>query len=45
MDGVLVLLQGLVVLGAIVLGVRMGGIGIGLWGVAGTSQNHIGTKF
>ncbi len=36
MDGVLVLLQGLVVLGAIVLGVRMGGIGIGLWGVAGT---------
>lgn len=30
-----VLLQILVVVGAIVLGVRMGGIGLGLWGVAG----------
>jgi len=32
---VVVLLEILVVLGAIVLGVRMGGIGLGLWGVAG----------
>jgi len=31
----LVVLEILVVLGAIVLGVRMGGIGLGLWGVAG----------
>lgn len=30
-----VVLQILVVVGAIVLGVRMGGIGLGLWGVAG----------
>ncbi len=37
MDGLLVVLQGLVVLGAIILGVRMGGIGLGLWGVAGTA--------
>ena len=37
MDGILVLVQGLVVLGAIILGVRMGGIGLGLWGVAGTA--------
>jgi len=37
MDGVLVLLQGLVVLGAILLGVRMGGLGLGLWGIAGTA--------
>ena len=32
---VTVLLEILVVIGAIVLGVRMGGIGLGLWGVAG----------
>ena len=32
---IVVLLEILVVLGAIVLGVRMGGIGLGLWGVAG----------
>lgn len=32
---VVVLLEILVVLGAIVMGVRMGGIGLGLWGVAG----------
>ncbi len=32
---VTVLLEILVVLGAIVMGVRMGGIGLGLWGVAG----------
>lgn len=32
---VAVLLQILVVIGAIVMGVRMGGIGLGLWGVAG----------
>jgi anaerobic C4-dicarboxylate transporter DcuA/anaerobic C4-dicarboxylate transporter DcuB len=30
-----ILLQVLVVIGAIVLGVRMGGLGLGLWGVAG----------
>jgi len=32
---VLVVLEILVVVGAIVMGVRMGGIGLGLWGVAG----------
>lgn len=32
---VAVLLQVLVVIGAIVMGVRMGGIGLGLWGVTG----------
>ena len=32
---VVVLLEILVVIGAIVMGVRMGGIGLGLWGVAG----------
>lgn len=37
MDGFIVLLEGLVVLAAIFLGVRMGGIGLGLWGVAGTA--------
>ena len=37
MDGFLVLLQGLVVLAAILLGVRMGGLGLGLWGIAGTA--------
>jgi anaerobic C4-dicarboxylate transporter DcuA/anaerobic C4-dicarboxylate transporter DcuB len=31
-----VLLQAVVVLGAIALGVRTGGIGLGLWGIAGT---------
>jgi len=36
-DGFLVLVQGLVVLGAIIFGVRMGGIGLGLWGVTGTA--------
>lgn len=36
MDVVLVILQAAVVLGAIVMGVRTGGIGLGLWGVAGT---------
>ena len=33
----LVILQGAVVIGAIVLGVRTGGIGLGLWGVVGTA--------
>jgi len=33
--GIAVVLQILVVVGAIILGVRMGGIGLGLWGVAG----------
>ncbi|WP_308799338.1 SLC13 family permease [Agromyces silvae] len=37
MDIVLVLLQACVVIGAIVLGVRTGGIGLGLWGVVGTA--------
>ncbi len=32
-----VVLEALVVLGAIFLGVRMGGIGLGLWGAAGTA--------
>jgi anaerobic C4-dicarboxylate transporter-like protein len=32
---ILVLLEILVVIGSIVMGVRMGGIGLGLWGVAG----------
>ena len=36
MTGVIVTLKGLVVLAAIFLGVRMGGIGLGLWGVLGT---------
>jgi anaerobic C4-dicarboxylate transporter DcuA/anaerobic C4-dicarboxylate transporter DcuB len=36
MDIFLVVLQACVVLGAIVLGVRTGGIGLGLWGVVGT---------
>ncbi|SIO08082.1 SLC13 family permease [Agromyces cerinus] len=36
MDIVLVILQGCIVIGAIVLGVRTGGIGLGLWGVVGT---------
>ncbi len=37
MNSVAVVLEGIVVLGAIFLGVRMGGIGLGLWGVAGTA--------
>ena len=37
MNTVVVVLEGLVVLGAIFLGVRMGGIGLGLWGAAGTA--------
>lgn len=36
MDYVLVTLQACVVIGAIVLGVRTGGLGLGLWGVVGT---------
>ena len=36
MNTFVVILEALVVLGAIFLGVRMGGIGLGLWGVAGT---------
>lgn len=36
MDTVIVILQAAVVLGAIVLGVKTGGIGLGLWGVFGT---------
>ena len=36
MDIVLVVLQGCVVIGAIALGVRTGGLGLGLWGVVGT---------
>src|SRR5690242_10192775 len=35
MSTFLIILQGLVVLGAIFLGVRTGGIGLGLWGVVG----------
>jgi anaerobic C4-dicarboxylate transporter DcuA/anaerobic C4-dicarboxylate transporter DcuB len=37
MDIFLIILQAAVVLGAIVLGVRTGGIGLGLWGVVGTA--------
>ncbi|MGH3079325.1 MAG: anaerobic C4-dicarboxylate transporter family protein [Gaiellaceae bacterium] len=36
MDGILVALEGLVVIGFIALGVRSGGIGLGLWGGFGT---------
>lgn len=36
MEIVIVLLEACVVVGAIVLGVRTGGVGLGLWGVAGT---------
>ena len=36
METVFVILQAAVVIGAIVLGVRTGGIGLGLWGVVGT---------
>src|ERR687897_923041 len=35
METALILLQGAVVIGAILLGVRMGGIGLGLWGLVG----------
>jgi anaerobic C4-dicarboxylate transporter DcuA/anaerobic C4-dicarboxylate transporter DcuB len=35
MDTVLILAQGIVVIGAILLGVRTGGIGLGLWGLVG----------
>jgi anaerobic C4-dicarboxylate transporter DcuA len=37
MDIVLVVLQACVVIGAIVMGVRTGGIGLGLWGVLGAA--------
>lgn len=36
MEIVIVVLQACVVIGAIVLGVRTGGLGLGLWGVVGT---------
>ncbi|GGN13013.1 anaerobic C4-dicarboxylate transporter DcuA/anaerobic C4-dicarboxylate transporter DcuB [Actinoplanes campanulatus] len=35
METGLIILQGVVVIGAILLGVRMGGIGLGLWGLVG----------
>jgi anaerobic C4-dicarboxylate transporter len=34
-DSTLIVLQGAVVILAILLGVRMGGIGLGLWGLVG----------
>jgi anaerobic C4-dicarboxylate transporter DcuB len=34
-DAALIIAQGVVVIGAILLGVRMGGIGLGLWGLVG----------
>lgn len=37
MNAVLVILEGLVVLGCIYLGVRTGGIGLGLWGGVGVA--------
>lgn len=37
METVIVILQACVVIGAIVMGVRTGGIGLGLWGVVGTA--------
>lgn len=37
MEIALVIIQAAVVIGAIVLGVRTGGIGLGLWGVVGTA--------
>lgn len=37
METVVVILQACVVIGAIVMGVRTGGIGLGLWGVVGTA--------
>ena len=36
MDVFIVILEAAVVLGAIVLGVKTGGLGLGLWGVFGT---------
>ncbi|KQX08003.1 MULTISPECIES: SLC13 family permease [unclassified Leifsonia] len=36
MDAVLIILQAVVVIGAIAMGVRTGGLGLGLWGVVGT---------
>lgn len=36
MDVLIVILEAVVVLGAIVMGVRTGGLGLGLWGVFGT---------
>ncbi|MET8149050.1 anaerobic C4-dicarboxylate transporter family protein [Actinoplanes sp. NPDC049668] len=35
MDAALIVAQGIVVIVAILLGVRMGGIGLGLWGLVG----------
>lgn len=35
MDTVVLILHGIVVLGAIYLGVRMGGVGLGVWGLVG----------
>jgi anaerobic C4-dicarboxylate transporter DcuA/anaerobic C4-dicarboxylate transporter DcuB len=35
LDAALIILQGAVVIGAILLGVRTGGIGLGLWGLVG----------
>ena len=35
MDSTLILLQGALVIVAILLGVRMGGISLGLWGLVG----------
>jgi len=35
LDAALIVLQGLVVIGAILLGVRTGRIGLGLWGFVG----------
>ncbi|ANJ25866.1 anaerobic C4-dicarboxylate transporter family protein [Agromyces aureus] len=37
MDIFVVILQAVVVIGAIVMGVRTGGLGLGLWGVVGTA--------
>jgi len=37
MDGLIVILQVLVVLGSIVMGVRMGGMGLGVWGAVGVA--------
>ena len=37
MEIFLVVLQAIVVLGAIIMGVRTGGLGLGLWGVVGTA--------
>lgn len=42
MDTLDVLVQSLVVLAAIVLGVRTGGVGIGLWGAVGTAVLALG---